>query len=332
MKSVRDKCGTADCLKSAYHARIRELARKFVSFDCEKATTKAEQLICLDDNLQYADMQLAQAYDLLKGAYSKPEKLVADQRRWLEQVRGKCDDASCLQSAIGERTTALQQQFADLIDSTSKKIGYGKHAFYSDMMTWPKDASRTIVMFATQASATGDADTAPNQDEDFIVDLYVIDSASHKVLQHGADSVTSDAIELDGLSLDRTDYASRLNAPVFGVATSHSHRGCAGYSGDAIHLYAASGKSVKSVLAGIETSANTGMCQTDCEYGSTRRELQFASPVGHAYPDLIIREKHREAADNPKGPKGACIISSTQKEYKLHFDGVQYPVPEGWEY
>jgi uncharacterized protein len=332
LKTVRDKCSSVDCLKSAYHARIKQLARNFVSFDCERAKTKIELLICGDDRLQYADMQLAQAYRTLKGASNQQEKLIADQKRWLEQVRDKCDETNCLLSTIKQRTDVLRQQWSDLIESTSKKIGYAKHAFYSDMMIWPNDASRTILIFATQASATQDTDSGPKQDEDFDVDLYVIDSASHKILQHGTDSIASDAIELTGLGLDRTDYAARLSAPVFGITTSLHHYGCAGYSKNSLHLYAASGKGVKGILPEIATNMSAGMCQTDCEYRSSWRDLQFTGPAGQRFPDLLIRERHKEAEDDPKGPKGACKTTYSRKEYKLHFDGVQYPVPQGLDY
>ncbi len=337
LKTVRDKCGTADCLKSAYHARINQLARNFVSFDCEKAKTKVELLICGDDNLQYGDMQLAQAYRVLKGASNQQGKLIADQKSWLEQVRDKCDDKKCLLSTIIQRTDALRQQWTGLIASTSEKLGYTKYVFYSDMMTWPKDPSRTLVMFATQASAAQasaaeNSDNGPKQDEDFDLDLYVIDSSSHKILQHGTDSVTSDAITLNGVGLDRTDYVPRLGAPVFGITTSHSHNGCAGYSKGSIRLYVASGNSVKGILSEIATDVSTGMCQTDCEYGSSRRDLQFPGPAGQRYPDLFIHEKHKVAEDTPKGPKGVCKTTYSQKEYKLHFDGIQYPVPEGLDY
>ena len=330
LKTERNKCGTTDCLKLAYHARIKQLARNFVSFDCEQAKTKVELLICGNDSLQYSDMQLAQAYLTLKDAPGQQKKLVADQKRWLEQVRDKCDDTHCLLSAINQRTDALRQQWADQIESTREKIGYAKHAFYSDMRIWPNDARRTIVIFATQASATQNADEGPKQDEDFEIDLYVIDSTTHKILQHGIDSITSDAIELTGLGLNSIDYAARLGAPVFGIGISRYHYGCAGYSGESIRLYEASGKSIKGILPEIETSMSAGMCQTDCEYHSSRRDLQFTGQAGKRYPDLLIHESNKEAEDDPKGPKGACKTTYSQKEYKLHFDGVQYPVPQGF--
>jgi len=204
-------------------------------------------------------------------------------------------------------------------------------------MTWPKDANRIVVMFATQASATHaspttNADHGPNQDEDVDVDLYVIDSSNRNILQHGTDTITSDAITLNYIGLDRTDYASRLSAPVFGLTTSHSHIGCAGYSKSSIHLYVASGKTVNGILSEIATSTSQGMCGTACEYTRRRRDLRFSGPAGQRYPDLYIGEKSKVGKDNPKGPKGACNTTNSQNEYKLHFDGVQYPISEPLEY
>lgn len=333
LKNVRNTCGTTECLNSTYHARIKQLARNFVSFDCEQAKTKVELLICGDDGLQYADMQLAQANHVLKNAPVRQKGLVADQKSWLKNVRDKCNDKTCLLQAMSSRTKVLQQQWDEVINNLKNEIGYTKHAFYSDMLTWPNDAHRVIALFATQASAKqGSTDDGPQQDEDFIVDLFVVDSANHKILQHGTDSITSDAIELTTIALDGTDYAAQLNAPVFGIVMSHEHHGCAGYSGTSMRLYEASGKNIKEILPEIETSASNGMCGTDCEYSSRQRDLKFIGQAHTRYPGLLIQERDKEAEENPKGPPGACKTKYSQKEYKLHFDGVKYPVPEGFEY
>ncbi len=332
IKTVRDKCGTIDCLKGAYRVRIKQLARAFVSFDCEQAKTKVEVLICADDGLQQGDMQLAQTYRALKGVSAQQKVLVADQTRWLDEVRDRCEDVTCLQSTVSQRTDALRQQWTDRLESTRKKIGYTKHSFYSDMMLWPNDPRRTILVFATQASARQDIDSNAQQDEDFEIDLYVIDSTSHKILQHGTDSVSSDAIALSGLSLDTSNFATRLGAPVFGIATSHWHYGCAGYSSSSIRLYTATGKEIKVILSDIALASSGGMCQTDCEYQSSQRDLQFTGPAGQRYPSLVIHELRKEAESDPKGPADNCKTKITKKEYKLQFDGVQYPVPQGLDY
>ena len=329
LKTVRNKCSTSDCLKSAYHARIKQLARNFVSFDCDQAKTKTEVLICDNDDLQYSDMQLAQEYRALENSLGPQKKLLADQKLWLEKVRDKCDDKNCLLSTINDRIAVLQQQRKDLIKSTGEKIGYTKHAFYSDMEIWPNDTHRTIVMFATQASATQDTDEGPKQDENFDIDLYVIDSTTHKILQHGSDTISSDAIALVYLGLSRIDYAAPLGAPVFGIGINHEHIGCAGYSGESIRLYEASGRNIKEILPEVTTYSSAGMCQTDCDVRSTRRDLQFTHHNTQRYPDILIHESNKVIEDDPKGSKGTCKTTYSKREYKLHFNGVQYPVPDG---
>jgi uncharacterized protein len=77
-------------------------------FDCTKAATPAEKLICSDNKLSAMDSQLSDLYAALtQGAY-KRAGLVADQRLWLKTVRDSCDTVSCLHNAYQERVQYLE--------------------------------------------------------------------------------------------------------------------------------------------------------------------------------------------------------------------------------
>jgi uncharacterized protein len=287
-----------------------------------------EKLICSDDNLRYGDRMLAQAWMSLKDAGGNQKKNVAEQKDWLQNVRDRCADAQCLQTAVGERTTILNKQREDFMAATKEQIGYKKQAIYSDQSLWPKDATRTIAIYATQKSVEDAAGSGAQADEDFDLDIYVLDSATHKILQHAVDSVSSDAISFEGFGIDNTDYSSQIGAQAFGISLSHTHRGCAGYDSSSIKLYAVNGRKLKLILPQIAMESSHGMCGSDCENGTTRRELGFANKTGIRYPDLIIREKKSEEESDPAGAKDSCKTVVSSKQYTLRFDGTQYVVPD----
>ena len=57
------------------------------SFDCKKATTQAEKLICDNSELREADIKMSAAYQKLRKALASEEQkiLKADQRSWLKE-------------------------------------------------------------------------------------------------------------------------------------------------------------------------------------------------------------------------------------------------------
>lgn len=77
------------------------------SFDCAKASTKVEKLICTDAELSKLDEALAAAYaDALKS--TDPASLKAGQKAWFN-VRNRCVDVACIQKAYRQRTEAIRQ-------------------------------------------------------------------------------------------------------------------------------------------------------------------------------------------------------------------------------
>jgi uncharacterized protein len=73
------------------------------SFDCKKATTKVEKLICDNSELSKLDSELAETY---KEAVRKDPTVRADQSQWLKQ-RNTCTDAKCLNAQYKERINDL---------------------------------------------------------------------------------------------------------------------------------------------------------------------------------------------------------------------------------
>jgi uncharacterized protein len=70
------------------------------SFDCQKATTDIEKMICDSPQLSRADEKMASAYQNLRRALLEPERevLLNDQRVWLQErdrVLRTCTEINC---------------------------------------------------------------------------------------------------------------------------------------------------------------------------------------------------------------------------------------------
>ncbi|MEK6771266.1 MAG: lysozyme inhibitor LprI family protein [Pseudomonadota bacterium] len=80
------------------------------SFDCNNARTRVEKQICSNKEVSKLDSDLAIAYEyVLSNASSKSNRsaLIADQKKWITDVRDKCNDANCLTRGYIERINSL---------------------------------------------------------------------------------------------------------------------------------------------------------------------------------------------------------------------------------
>jgi uncharacterized protein len=80
------------------------------SFDCTKALTQVERLICATEPLSALDSRLARAYALTRNDTPESQKpaLVAEQKKWIKTTRDRCPDAECLLKAYGDRLRVLE--------------------------------------------------------------------------------------------------------------------------------------------------------------------------------------------------------------------------------
>lgn len=98
------------------------------SFDCVKARSPMEKLICSDGKLSAMDERLNAAFkDAIARSNAKP-LLVAWQRDWLKSYElTQCKDASCLSTEFGKRIDLLNN-VASSSDSAAKWNGsYDRH-------------------------------------------------------------------------------------------------------------------------------------------------------------------------------------------------------------
>ncbi len=74
------------------------------SFDCRKATTAVEQMVCGDAALSRLDEQMARAFI---EARTRVEATTIRQAAWLKDVRNRCTNVDCLNAAYERRITEL---------------------------------------------------------------------------------------------------------------------------------------------------------------------------------------------------------------------------------
>jgi uncharacterized protein YecT (DUF1311 family) len=78
------------------------------SFDCRRAVSKIEKLICGDDDLSKLDEALSKTYQqALERSHDKQET-TNEQRQWLKEVGNSCQDADCLKKKYQTKINKLK--------------------------------------------------------------------------------------------------------------------------------------------------------------------------------------------------------------------------------
>ncbi|OOX97237.1 hypothetical protein BOP98_09330, partial [Campylobacter coli] len=94
------------CLMLAISANAQSLKEAKPSFDCAKASTKVEKMICNDKSgeLQKLDRYMAKTYKELRQNLNKNEqnKLLTSQRLWL-QTLNQCKSKECVKELLQNR-------------------------------------------------------------------------------------------------------------------------------------------------------------------------------------------------------------------------------------
>lgn len=78
------------------------------SFDCGKAASRVERMICSDDELAVLDRELARSFRELRAVAGEDRaELEADQRNWRVAERDACGSVECIASITRERVAML---------------------------------------------------------------------------------------------------------------------------------------------------------------------------------------------------------------------------------
>ncbi|WP_156184291.1 lysozyme inhibitor LprI family protein [Cellvibrio sp. pealriver] len=84
------------------------------SFDCAKASSKTEKLICADAELSSLDEKLAQTYKLARENSTDKETLKRQQIEWIKGNIKNCTEVACLKSHYKRRISELEQQISEM--------------------------------------------------------------------------------------------------------------------------------------------------------------------------------------------------------------------------
>lgn len=84
------------------------------SFDCAKATTPVEFAVCSDPGLAQLDVAMANAYRHVK-ARTDSSSLVAEQRKWIDELNQQCGSSSAINQCTREKYMARIQQLGQYI-------------------------------------------------------------------------------------------------------------------------------------------------------------------------------------------------------------------------
>lgn len=76
------------------------------SFDCAKASSVVEKLICRDPDMSQLDDRLSEAYSAAREQSGNPSQLASEQRAWMAR-RNQCQTAACVSGAYSARLTEL---------------------------------------------------------------------------------------------------------------------------------------------------------------------------------------------------------------------------------
>lgn len=88
------------------------------SFDCSKAASPTEKLICSSAEISSLDGKLQKTYKTAltaTDAYGK-KALTEEQRNWVRYTRGICQDTTCLKQAYLSRIVVLERNEKNIVD------------------------------------------------------------------------------------------------------------------------------------------------------------------------------------------------------------------------
>ncbi|MDO9268184.1 MAG: lysozyme inhibitor LprI family protein [Methylobacter sp.] len=83
-----------------------------VSFDCAKAQTKVEKLICGNEQASQLDKEMQSAYQEAQAQEADPVSLKTEQRQWLK-MRDTCNDVACIIQVYRTRLASLKAMLTE---------------------------------------------------------------------------------------------------------------------------------------------------------------------------------------------------------------------------
>jgi uncharacterized protein YecT (DUF1311 family) len=79
-------------------------------FDCRKAQTDVEKLICSNSRLSYLDEQMTVAYKQALAKHRHQDELARNQKEWIGSQRDSCHSVTCIEMAYVSRIRRLTEE------------------------------------------------------------------------------------------------------------------------------------------------------------------------------------------------------------------------------
>ena len=167
------------------------------SFDCGKANTGQERLVCSDRELSKLDVELSVAYALARENAPDKTSLRENQIRWLKFSRNACSDKECLVKTYRQRINELSGTIQSAIISKSDYV-FQDNAIKGGMTISKLKDGRVIVNvntvrpngnvcnFEGTGKLNGSKLLAKSYDDDALVEI--------QIHEHGAKIVDSESL------------------------------------------------------------------------------------------------------------------------------------------
>jgi uncharacterized protein len=91
------------------------------SFDCSKASSRPEKIVCSNPQVSAADERCAELYRLSLKRSSDGEILKKEQREWIKSQRDLCGDGTCMQRAYEARIAVLEKGLHTFMEERLKE-------------------------------------------------------------------------------------------------------------------------------------------------------------------------------------------------------------------
>jgi uncharacterized protein len=114
------------------------------SFDCDRATTLVEKLICSEPGLSQLDEKLSKTYEEVLRATPDRAGLKREQNNWLREVRNLCRHSVCLEEEYRNRLAALEKLLSVTMPSekSAAKHEEVKYPPYPDIWDWHEPSTK----------------------------------------------------------------------------------------------------------------------------------------------------------------------------------------------
>lgn len=101
------------------------------SFDCAKAGTKVEHIVCDNPDISKLDDELSQSYKAARQNNAQADNIKQAQMQWMRERNG-CADAACVKGAYEERNKALSKPEQKQTGKHERKSDIGKRSVSSE--------------------------------------------------------------------------------------------------------------------------------------------------------------------------------------------------------